>query len=118
MGLTSSVIAHGVDVDVRESTWGQAPLIFASSAGHLDVVHVLLSNGADASLTTKVVDIPALDEVDRTARTVRNEMLEAFKSAAMGGPGWRPEPSQVRAAVQAAQQVQHSLTSVSDAPER
>ncbi len=118
VGLTSSVIAHGVDVDVRESTWGQTPLIFASSAGHLDVVRVLLSNGADASLTTKVVDIPALDEVDRTARRVRNEMLEAFKSAAMGGPGWRPEPSQVRAAVQAAQQVQRSLTSVSDAPER
>ena len=118
VGLTSSLIAHGVDVDVRESTWGQTPLIFASSAGHLDVVHVLLSSGADASLTTKVVDIPVLDEVDRTARTVRNEMLEAFKSAAMGGPSWRPEPNQVRAAVQAAQQVQRSLTSVPDAPER
>ena len=117
--IASSLITHDVDVDARESTWGQTPLIFASSAGRLDVVHVLLLNGADAALTTKVVDIPALDEVDRTARGVRNEMLAAFRPATTTvDASWRPEPSQVQAAVQAAQQVQRSLTSASDAPER
>ena len=118
VAITSSLIMHGVDVDHPESTWGQTPLIFASSAGHLDIVRLLLSNGADVSMTTKVVDVPALDEVDRTARRVRNEMLEAFKSAVMGGADWRPEPSQVQAAVRAAQEVQRSLISVSEAPER
>jgi len=118
VAIASSLIMHGVDIDHPESTWGQTPLIFAASAGHLDIVRLLLSNGADVSITTKVVDVPALDEVDRTARRVRNEMLEAFRSAVMGGADWRPEPSQVQAAVRAAQEVQRSLISVSDAPER
>ena len=114
----SVLLDHGADVSVRESAWGQTPLMFAASAGRVDVLAVLLDHGADLSLTTNVVSVPDRDEVDRAAGRVRNETLETFRAeAASDDASWRPAPSQVQAAVHAAQELQRSRTTVSDAPE-
>ena len=114
----SALLDHGADVSGRESAWGQTPLMFAASAGRVDVLAVLLDHGADVGLTTNVVSVPDQDEVDRAAGRGRNETLEAFRAeAASDDASWRPAPSQVQAAVHAAQELQRSRTSVSDAPE-
>ena len=115
----AALLDHGADVGARESAWGQTPLMFAASSGRLDALLVLLERGADVGLTTNVVSIPGLDEVDRAAGEVRNETLDALRAeAAQGGTSWRPAPSQVQLAVRAAQRVQRSRTNAADAPER
>jgi ankyrin repeat protein len=113
-----ALVDHGAGIDVREETWGQTPLMFAASAGRTDAVRRLLARGADPSLTTLVIDIPQMEAVDRTAGQAREEALRRFREEAGGDLSWRPTPSQVRAAVVAAHEVQHAQTIVSDAPER
>ena len=115
----SALLDHGADVSARESAWGQTPLMFAASAGRVDVLAALLSGGADVGLTTYVESIPDREEVDRAAGRVREEVREAFRAeVAPDGGYWRPAPSQVQAAVHAAQELQRSNSQVSDAPER
>lgn len=113
-----ALIDGGAEVDAREAGWGQTPLMFAAAAGRTDVVIALLDHGADPALTTRVVDIPAMDAVDRTAGEMRTEVLEGFRAEEGGDGSWRPDPAQVRAAVQAARKVQEAQTISSDAPER
>jgi ankyrin repeat protein len=113
-----ALIEGGADVDARETSWGQTPLMFAAGSGRTDVVRMLLGHGADPALTTLVVDIPAMEAVDRTAGEVRTEVLERFRSEDGGDGSWRPDPEQVRAAVRAAREVQEAQTISSDAPER
>lgn len=112
------LLGSGADIDALETGRDQTPLMFAASLGRLEMVRVLLGSGADPALTTRVLDIPALEQVDRAARQVRNEVLDAYQSAVSAGSAWRPEPDQVRAAVQAAQQVQRTQVEAADAPER
>ncbi len=113
---TAHLLAHGAEVDASESGRGQTPVMFAASANRLEVVRTLLAAGADVSLTTRIVEISALDEVDRAARQVRDEVMDALRAG--GDVSWRPDPSQVQAAVHAAQAVQRSLESAADAPPR
>lgn len=111
------LVGHGAGVNARESGWGQTPLMFAASGTRVEAVRALLEAGADPSMTTLVVDIPALEEVDRAAGQVRSQVLDAFRTERDSDPSWRPEPSQVRAAVLAAQTIQRTRTTASDAPE-
>jgi len=112
------LLERGADPNVTEEAWGQTPLMFAASAGRADVVRTLLSHGADPAVTTRVIDIPAMEAVDRTAGLARTEALQRFRVEDAGGGNWRPDPSQVRAAVLAAHQVQLSQRIDTDAPER
>ncbi len=112
------LLEHGADMDVREESWGQTPLVFAASAGRTDAVRLLLEHGADPSLTTYVNDVPAMEAVDRTAGEIRDQVLASFREQAGNPPNWRPDPSQVQAAVRAAQEIQQSQTISADAPER
>ncbi len=112
------LVDYGASIDVREGSWGQTPLIFAASAGRTDVVRLLLERGADPSLTTYVMDVPAMEAVDRTAGEVRDEVLASFRERAGNPPNWRPDPSQVQAAVRAARRIQRSQTISESAPER
>src|SRR5690606_38184846 len=81
----------------------------AASAGHVAAMRELLAAGADVSASTRVVSLPAQEEVDRAARAKRNEVLEAFRVEAGSPLSWRPSPEQVQAAVKAAQEVQRTM---------
>ncbi|MCZ6918783.1 MAG: ankyrin repeat domain-containing protein, partial [Gemmatimonadetes bacterium] len=101
------LLDHGAGVNARESEWGQTPLIFAAAYNRVEALGVLLRRGADAGISTEVVDVPARQERDLAARQRRNQVLAALQ-AEQGRQEqvWRPGPSQVRAAVRAARRQQ------------
>jgi ankyrin repeat protein len=110
----AALLEHGADVNAREKAAGQTPLMWAAAGNHVAAVGVLLQRGAGVALATHVVDFPVVEAVDRMAHKRRDEVLREFREAAGVGEGesWRPTPEQVQAAVQAAQEVQRSLTTV------
>ena len=104
----AALIDHGADVNARERTWGQTPLMFAAASNRLGPVNVLMERGADFEIATRVVDLPALDAMDRAAAARRQQVLEGFRSAAPPHEqtGWQPTASEVQTAVRAAREVQ------------
>ncbi len=104
----AALLDHGADVNARERTWGQTPLMFAAAANRLGPVNVLMERGADLEIATQVVDLPALDAMDRAAAQRRKQVLDGFRAAAPPHErqGWRPDASEVQAAVRAAREVQ------------
>ena len=104
----AALLDGGADVNARESTWGQTPLMFAAAFNRIGPVNVLMERGADFEIATKVVDLPALDAVDRAAAQRRQAVLDGFRAAAPSSAqqGWQPSASQVQAAIRAAREVQ------------
>ena len=104
----AALLDHGADVNVQEHTWGQTPLMFAAASNRVGPVTVLMERGAELETVTRVVDLPALDAVDRAAAYRRQEVLDGFRAAAPPHEqqGWQPTASQVQAAIRAARQVQ------------
>ena len=41
------LLVEGVDIDAKEDFFAATALFFAAFAGHTDIVHLLLKNGAD-----------------------------------------------------------------------
>jgi ankyrin repeat protein len=77
--------------------------MLAAGRNRIAVVQLLLANGADPSIRTEAVDIPALQRADREASGRRSRVLAAFKEEqAPDDLGWQPDSRQVQAAVQAA----------------
>ena len=110
-GNAEAVIAlllHDADVNARESSWGQTPLMFAAASNRIGAVNVLMERSADLNLTTTIVDLPAVDAVDRAAGRRRQEVLDGFRSAtaADAQEGWQPNASQVQSAIRAAREIQ------------
>jgi ankyrin repeat protein len=70
------MIEHDAKVNAAESTHGQTALMFAAALNRSDAVTLLMKNGADASLSTKVVKperfrpdpdlVPLTDPIDET----------------------------------------------------
>ena len=104
----AALLDHGADVNVRERTWGQTPLMFAAASNRLGPVNVLMERGAELDVATRVVDLPALDAMDRAAAQRRKQVLDGFRAAAPPHEqqGWRPTASEVQTAVRAAREVQ------------
>lgn len=50
-GIAQFLIQHGADIDLQSKD-GFCPLYAASLNGHVDIVRMLLSMGAQTSLTT------------------------------------------------------------------
>ena len=75
-----SMIAQGADVNAKMAVNQWTPLHYAAREGHGNVIEVLLSAGADSSLTSKVrcTDLPG-EERERGSSLVT--MLENLKSA-------------------------------------
>jgi uncharacterized protein len=75
------MIEHGAKINAAESTHGQTALMFAAALNRSDAVSLLMKNGADASLSTKVVKperfrpdpdlVPMNDTPDAPAPTAR-----------------------------------------------
>ena len=106
----ATLLDRGADVNALESKWGQTPLMFAASSNRADAVAILIERGADLALSTKVVDLPAAEALDRTAGRRRGEVLRGFRAAAPADEreGWQPTARQVQAAITAAREVQAS----------
>ena len=106
----AALIDRGADVNAREGSWGQTPLIFAAAGNRVDAIKLLLKRGANVDVATKAIDLPTQDAVDRAAERRRDKVLEDFRAMvpASERAAWRPTPSQVQAAMQAAREVQES----------
>ncbi|MDH3225211.1 MAG: ankyrin repeat domain-containing protein, partial [Gemmatimonadota bacterium] len=99
-------VQAGARVDATEAAWNQTPLIFAAARGHAAAVRALVKAGADPNHHTRWVDVEERSEADEAADERLEEVLEKLKESEGGGPDWRPTPSQVQAAIEAAREVQ------------
>src|SRR5688572_21386411 len=106
----AALLDRGADVNAREGVSGQTPLIFAAANNRVETITLLVRRGAIVDLSTKTVDLPTQDAVDRAAERRRDHVLDEFRKMVPESErgAWRPTPSQVQAAVRAARQVQES----------
>ena len=106
----AALLDRGADVNAREGVWGQTPLIFAAANNRVEAIRLLMRRGATVDLSTRTVDLPTQDAVDRAAERRRDQVLEEFRKMAPESEraAWRPTPSQVQAAMRAAREVQES----------
>ena len=109
----AALLDRGADVNAREGVWEQTPLIFAASNNRVDAIKLLLRRGATVDLSTKTLDLPTQDAVDRAAERRRDEVLDQFRKMVPESEraAWRPTPGQVQAAMRAAREVQESPAS-------
>jgi len=113
----AALLEHGAEVDSREDARGQTPLMFAAAWNRIEALDALLAAGASTGTRSRAVDLPTRQEVDRMAQQRRREVLDEFRVAAGSPIGWRPSPSEVQAAVRAAQEVQRDAMETLDAVE-
>ena len=81
-GAVGVLLDSGADVDAREFVAGQTPLMFAASRNRQASLNALLERGADAAITTKIVDVVAVAREDAKARQERNDLLASLGKAA------------------------------------
>ena len=93
------------DVNAREAEAGQTPLIFAAGLNRVDAVKALLARGADSSVTTKVIDVPKFNALDRAAADRQRKVIEGFVGKESEA---KASPSQVQAAIQAGREIVRS----------
>jgi ankyrin repeat protein len=93
------------DVNAKETEAEQTPLIFAAGLNRADAIKALLARGADASVTTKVIDIAKFSALDRAAADRQRKVIEGF----IGKEAEKPAtPSQVAAAIEAGREIVRS----------
>ncbi len=97
----ATLLDHGADVNAREASSGQTPLMFAAAYDRSAAVRMLLSRGADAALTTEVVDVLRSVAIDREANRRFREMVRSLRDGAPNAANWEPSPAQVQAAIRA-----------------
>ena len=111
-GVLTELIQAGATIDAKESSWGQTPLIFAAANNRIEAIRVLLSSGADPSITSGAVNVVEHSEADRAAERGLSEFLAEFKEKEGGGTDWQPAPSQVQAAILAYREIQRKWPDV------
>ena len=99
-----ALLEHGSDVDAREDAWGQTPLMFAASSGRVDAIRALARAGADPAVTTRVVSFERLAGRERITQQIRDSVLAELRARSPDPVGWRPDPSQVQAALRTARE--------------
>ena len=95
--IVNVLIDAKADVNATEAEAGQTPLIFAAGLNRVEAIKALLARGADAAITTKVIDIPKFSALDRAAAASQRKVLEGFVGK---GSEAKASPSQVQAAIQ------------------
>jgi ankyrin repeat protein len=93
------------DLNAQESEALQTPLIFAAGLNRAEAIRALLKAGADPAHTTKVIDIPKFNALDRAAADRQRKVIEGFIGKESESPA---TPSQVRAAIEAGREIVRS----------
>ena len=81
-----SMLNGGVDVNVRDDSFGHTALIIASRRGHLPVVELLLAKGADVNVTDNYGNT-ALRWALRTNRGESQAIIRRLRQAGAVEPG-------------------------------
>jgi uncharacterized protein len=90
------------DLNATEGEAGQTPLIFAAGLDRVETIKALLARGADPGVTTKVIDIPRFNALDRAAADRQRKVLESFVGKDSEA---KASPSQIQAAIQAGREI-------------
>jgi len=77
----SALLDKQVPVDVRETAWGQTPLMWASAYGRIAAMELLIKRGAQIEAVSKIEDIPAREKSDRALLQQRARRVAALKAA-------------------------------------
>ena len=77
VAAVEALLNRGAEINAKDKTHGRTPLIFAASQDRLDAVKLLLARGADATLTTTVIDYQARAAADTQARQLRDKIASA-----------------------------------------
>jgi ankyrin repeat protein len=85
--VVKTLIERGAAVNVRETAAGQTPLMFAAAAGRTGSVRELLRGGADAKLSTEVMDVLKQLAVDRKANERLAQARQEVRRSAPDGTG-------------------------------
>ena len=93
------------DANAREAEAGQTPLVFAAGLNRVEAIAALLERGADPSITTRVIDIPKFNALDRAAADSQRKVIEGFVGK---GSEAKASPSQVQAAIQVGREIVRS----------
>jgi ankyrin repeat protein len=97
----TALLEHGADPNALETSAGQTPLMFAAAENRVTAIQALLAAGADASVSTVVVDVLKNVVTDLEAgRVFRLELAALREQQEGGGPDWMPTPRQVQAAIE------------------
>jgi ankyrin repeat protein len=70
-----ALIAGKAALDAQESAAGQTPLIWAAATNRAEAIEALLAAGADASVTTQVVDVVARVKEDKKLKEQRDRIM-------------------------------------------
>jgi ankyrin repeat protein len=92
---------HGADPNARESEWEQTPLIFAAARNRPGAIAVLMERGADPALTSRVVDLDRMNELQRESSRRVGEVIKAFR----GGDDRELTSAELQAAVRAGRDI-------------
>ncbi len=98
--VVTALLDAVAEINARETEWGQTPLIFAASLNRVEAVKVLLARGADANVTSKVIDLQKHIPLDRASNQRFAKVLEGT-----AGKNGKASPSQLQAAVQASREL-------------
>lgn len=93
------------DVNAKEAEAGQTPLIFAAALNRVAAIKALIARGADAAITTKVIDVPKFSALDRAAADRQRKVLATFVGKDQEG---NASPSQMQSAIQAGREIVRS----------
>ena len=100
-GAVYALLRSDVEVDAREASSGQTPLMFAAAYNRVEAVEALLEYGADPSIRTETVDVLKSMTIDREASNQLNLAVAEFSRAQAAGESWEPTPAQAQAAIMA-----------------
>ncbi|HEY4129834.1 MAG TPA: ankyrin repeat domain-containing protein, partial [Gemmatimonadaceae bacterium] len=78
--VVNALIAKGAVVDAREAASDQTPLMWAAAYDRLAALNALIAHKADVKLTSKVVNVPMRDSIDRAALGIRTRKMAAMKA--------------------------------------
>ena len=95
----AALLDRGADPNVRDTTHGRTPLVFAVAANRLDAIKLLIARKVDLAQPTLVIDYMQRSSADTSDRTARDRSVSAAtgrapNNIAIGAANLYQNPSQ------------------------